>query len=208
MAGGIDQGQDFTLWGSQWGSPWGGELAAVDHLALMRSHLYVQFRGTNWDQVLEVFAESHQRIADQFARLRFELPIANASGAQLDRWAEALGLTRGGLSDDDLRAALLVRVPAITMPRTPELMIRIFRVLAATVGASATYRESYPATIEIDIAGASIEAAAFWIEQARRAKAYGVRLLLNVDPCPGESFTFDAPGLGFDQGKWATTLEA
>lgn len=115
----------------------------------------------------------------------------SATGDQLDILGSYVGEKRLGRSDEDFRAAVVVRQLVNNSNGKLEELLNICSLLSPDPVRAA---ELYPCTVRIDI-GATYGATTRTIYQLlRKAKAAGVRLLLSVGPAAVGAVDGNPPG--------------
>lgn len=184
-----------------------------DHINQALRRLITQYKESpNIISLLNVFVQQIQDLEDTFFQLLQERSLFSAVGVQLDKLGTTLDQGRMGLSDDDYRVLLLIKISEINSEGTPEDLISIFKNIMRAQ--SVMYGEIYPAGFFMT----AIDADPFSIDIAAAimgAKPAGVELYyLAQVVSPSFSF-FDDPdplGAGFgdtgdpDVGGWFSTL--
>lgn len=116
--------------------------------------------------------------------------VEASEGVNLDALGVVVGRPRLGLVDVDYRVALRAQIRINRSSGTPEDMIAVTG-LSITPGQLFTFQEAYPATDVIEVLGTSVFDLLVLLDNLIRAKAGGVRLLLQYSLNPvGASFTF------------------
>lgn len=158
--------------------------------------------------LVEAFAEELQVIEDTAFALVEERFLDTADGAQLDQLAAVLDATRDGLSDEDLRARLRVRILANRSRGEGDRLLRI--VALSTARGPVWLRPVFPAGLRIEFPsppGSPLSATRARIarEELGRAVASGVQVDELVEWTDGGVFGFedDPDALGFDDGELA-----
>lgn len=198
-----------TEWGDEYGSFLGGG-PEYDHVAESLDLMLEQFEDSvTLKQVVELIGERAQALEIERYAVHWWRYISTATGATLDALGADLGLKRGGLAEDQWRALLMVRFPALFQRRSPELFLGVLRALRTGTSIVTEYAERYPATIEVTLAEIDTATAAWWSTLLRGSKPHGVRLLVHVTESAAAAFRFDTAGAGFDQGNaFSYTLES
>jgi len=198
-----------TEWGDEYGSFLGGG-PTYEHPTELQALMLEQFEDSvTLKQVVEFIGERMQALEIERYAVHWYRCISTATGATLDMLGADLGLKRGGLSEEQWRALLLVRFPALFQRRSPELFLGVLRALRTGTLIVTSYAERYPATIEVTLAELDTATAAWWSSLLRGIKPYGVRLLVHVTEASATAFRFDTAGAGFDQGNaFSYTLES
>lgn len=94
-------------------------------------------------------------------------------------------------------ADYLAKIPPLHATR-PKFMAEVALCMAALADAQ-TFLASLPAAFDLDFAiGVQLDATGAWIGYSRFVPV----------PIPNAAFSFDTPGLGFDQGYWLGTFGA
>jgi hypothetical protein len=168
-----------------------------------------QFREkTNWTKLLGLLMAELQELDDATVDLEQKTLLAVAFGAHLDQYGELLDEQRAGLSDDEYRKVLRVRLQSDRSIATVEPLIQIVEEL--TDGELIVLLESYPCAIQIDFAVGTPLSDTRRQRLTRlvsRAKAAGVHLDW-IAEAPLQYFGFydDPNALGFGEGAWADVI--
>lgn len=105
----------------------------LDHAARALALLPSQFAGaTKLRALITALADAAQDIEDDTWACIEDRMLATAEGAQLDQYGRVLGQPRDGLSDDDFRALLGIRILANRSNGQADV---ILRVVAGLLGA-------------------------------------------------------------------------
>lgn len=114
------------------------------HVVDAKNRLLQQYKGkASIEALVEANAEQVQVLESVFKDLNDNRSIETAVGVQLDLLGDILGIDRNGLSDDDYRARLKIKIVQNISNGEPERLITVYRFL---VGASQIqYQEHYPA---------------------------------------------------------------
>ena len=185
-------------------------LHRTDHVERGLARLLGQFqRSDRLRAVLTSYLTQVQNLEDALWEVITERYLANAAGAQLDvlaRLVRARG--RGALLDDDFRTAIRCQ---IRINRSVGRPSDICDVASLSLGADATitYRERYPASVEVSCSDAAEVDPRIVRDNLRSARGGGVRLSYYWTPsgydsslvfCPYQAGGYDTPTLSATQG--------
>jgi Protein of unknown function (DUF2612). len=121
----------------------------IIHLDEMRERLPSHMRsGTQFDKLLQIFAERYQDIEDVFQDLLTNRAIDTAEGKQLDGLGQIIDLAREpGQSDVSYRLAIKSQFIVLSKSGSVEEVIDAY--LKVTESATLEYTEIYPATFQL-----------------------------------------------------------
>lgn len=121
----------------------------TDHVARALAKLPQQFKGkANFAALLTVFCDAIQELEDGIWAVYDGTSLAGAIGDQLDVIGIRLGEARNGLTDDEYRVRLRIRIVRNFSKGEPERLIQVYKAL--TAAGSIQYTEAYPATFFIN----------------------------------------------------------
>ncbi len=146
-----------------------------------------------------------QGIEDAFQQLLTERGINDSIGAQLDQVGALVGQPRNGLADEDYRRYCRAKILTNKSCGELERLIKISRLILDLPAARILVHYEDYATVIVRIADVAIsgDLADILIGFLRKAKAGGVRLVLEwSESLPEDTFRFDS-GPGFDVGHLA-----
>lgn len=171
----------------------------ASHGAAAVELLLTQFRGKpKIEALLRSLVAPYNRIENALWQMVTRvIPLDSAEGGNLDLWGRILRAPRRGLTDDQYRVRLQVRMLAL---RSNGKIEEIYAILRAALGdtVSVTIYDAPPATLVVDI-GEPLSSDAWTYEDTIvAAKAGGVRLVFVTNPAAdAEVFTWD-DGSGLD----------
>lgn len=176
-------------------------LQAVDNL--------IEFfkNGPRNQAVMESVADQLQELENTFWDCYTGYLLGSAVGAQLDVLGAIVTETRQGRADEDYRAAIRVRIKVIRSNGRAEELLSITSGMVPS--ASLSYREVYPAAIEITLSTLGSTTLRTVFNMLRLAKPGGVRLLVTYggsmgavdgNPLGGTMGAVDGNPLGFTMG--------
>ena len=182
----------------------------LDHAARALALLPSQFaESTNLRALITAFTDAAQDIEDDTWACIEDRMLDTAEGVQLDQYGKVLGQPRDGLSDDDFRALLGIRILANRSNGQADV---ILRVVAGLLGADrltfgVEYRQQGTAEYRLDWEADSATGA------DRRALV--VKILDEITPAgvlytaiegKAPAFRFDTAGQGLDEGQLCRLL--
>lgn len=182
----------------------------LDHAARALALLPSQFAGaTKLRELITAFADAAQDIEDDTWACIEDRMLDTAEGAQLDQYGRVLGQPRNGLSDEDYRALLGIRILANRSNGQADVILRVVAGLLDRdrLEMGVEYRQQ--GTAEYRVAWEAIDATS-----ADRL-ALVKKILDEITPAgvsytavEGKSpaFRFDTADQGFDDGQLARQL--
>jgi len=127
--------------------------AITDHVAKALALVLSQFSaplGPYIRELVSILADEVQELEDVVDDCYTERLLSTSVGMQLDAYGKVLAFARNGLSDDDYRAVLQVRIAANRGSGTiPPILLVVATVLAAFMGQGVRYIALYPAGYSI-----------------------------------------------------------
>ena len=97
--------------------------------------------------LIESFVEQVQFIEDALTDLNDNRSINTAIGVQLDRLGDILGIDRNGLSDEDYRARLKIKIVQNISNGEPDRLINVYSFLLGAT--QVQFQEHYPASMAL-----------------------------------------------------------
>lgn len=133
------------------------DTGALDCVQTALNRLYYQWQGQpNWQSLMRVAGEVVQRLETLSLGILTQMHIATATGVQLDKIGEFVGLERGSLSDDDLfRLAIIAKGAALTSSGTVDELIGILATLFPNN--SVNVIDAPPANIIVTVSGPALD---------------------------------------------------
>jgi len=182
----------------------------LDHAARALALLPSQFAGaTKLRELITAFADAAQDIEDDTWACIEDRMLDTAEGAQLDQYGRVLGQPRDGLSDDDFRALLGIRILANRSNGQADIILRVVAGLLDperltngveyTRHGTAEYRVSWEAE---DATGADRLALVKKILDEITPSGVAVTAVEGRKP----AFRFDTENYGLDQGQLCRLL--
>jgi hypothetical protein len=182
-----------------------------NHVAEALATLIAQFKGkTNLEGLLSLYTEEVQEIEDVLFQVLEDTVLDAAVGQQLDNLGTAVGVERGGRTDDDYRTRLRAQIAINKASGTLPEIVEILRLVTANVFEVV---EWYPAGLTVRIDDALTESPTELAGILREARAAAVQTYLTyTGVADAQTFTFatgdvvensDDQGFGYDQdGNW------
>ncbi len=167
----------------------------------------------NWDKpriqaLVAALATGQQAREDEQFDLLLSVAIADATGDLLDKWGEAVGEQRLGLSDNEYRPFVLARMLANTSDGTIDPLIILFRA-ATQPNVDVLWLSTFPAGFDLIVvrplpmSAAVARRVARMIEDARP----GGKHMTLTEALPGFfGFAANPDALGFDVGPFARLI--
>ncbi len=177
-----------------------------DHTARAVARLASQYQNSSSVVGLVKLATAEHQVLEDTLFAEFVETVDSAAGHGLDIMGKVVGQPREGRSDDNVyRTWIKARVQVNRCGGTAPEIIAIFMVLCPPP-LTLRLEERYPAGFVLRIGGAAAPTPTALVSILRRAKAAGVRGILEyLTAAPSETFSFAGadPGLGFEDGAFA-----
>lgn len=191
-------------------------MTAIDVVTLLRSRVFSRLRtrasasdDPSVEDVAAWIGEQLQEVEDAVNDIRTLVPLASATGAQLDKHGDAISEARNGLRDDEYRETLMALYGALSQKRTPYLAQQILSLLTTGTDTTFVYREYYPAAFDVELSDVTLARAQHIERILRRTKLEGVRFTETVIEDSDFVFRFDTASSRFDSDDlFAYTLES
>lgn len=176
----------------------------TDHEDRALARLIQQLKGKpRLEGLLRAFVSEVQAVEDALWQVFDQRLLDNAVGAQLDLLGRVVGRERAGMDDDSYRTHLRVQIRLNLGSGTARDVLETFALLVNADLSRLELEEQYPAAFVLRVLGAlpvTVDDAA---DILGRAKAAGVRALLEWrEGSEAVAFRFDA-GPGFEDGHLA-----
>jgi hypothetical protein len=178
-----------------------------DHIAQALEVLLSQFADSPRLQAfIEVLLTQVQELEDE-ANAVLSTSLDNSEGDALDQYGALVGEPRDGLSDEEYRKFILVRIRANRSNGNPEV---IAGILADLSGGAVKYRLLYPASYALDYqldqpGDASLRSR--WVKVLESVTPAGVLLAEVVESGPNAfGFEGDETALGFGEGEFNAVI--
>jgi len=151
----------------------------TDHEARALSRLLLQWADAQkLRDLIATAAKEVQALEDAVIDYAEQSTVSTAGGALLDVIGDIVGEPRRGRTDDEYRAAIMLRVWLNRGSGEPERVIAAAASLAP--GGRVILEEHYPAQIGVTIEGAIVDPAVL-VRAIKRAKPAGVSLIYVID---------------------------
>ena len=186
----------------------------ITHIDEMRDRIPSHMRaGTNFDKLLQIFAERYQGIEQTLQDMLTMRAIDTATGAKLDGIGQIVDLAReAGQTDTSYRFAIKSRFILLTKSGSVEEVIETYKKLIQATDVD--YTELYPATFQVvalpgvDVADPDV--AAFINATMQGIKPAGVNMILGTAVGFNFSDAYEADGSGngpsdIDEGFGSST---
>jgi hypothetical protein len=173
----------------------------TDHADRAEGRLVAQYKGKpNMVAAVRIFATELQAAEDALFGLLAGRALASAEGVQLDGLGRLAGIKRDGRDDDTYQLYISVERLLNRSSAGYEELLKIFGLLAAPLGLSLVLEEQLPAALVLRTTGGALVPFADFINILRKAKAAGVRSILEfIGTAEASAFVFaGGAGLGFD----------
>jgi hypothetical protein len=161
----------------------------TDHVDQAVSRLHEQDKlKPNTEGVIDAIVGSHQRTEDAFWQLLTERGIDTGVGAQLDNIGRIVLQPRNGLSDADYRRYLRARIATNRSDTDVDTLITIARLVLGEATGTIHIEQQPPAAFLMRLDGIDVSAslATILANVLRRAKAAGVRMVLETSEAPAQ----------------------
>ncbi len=167
----------------------------------------------NWDKpriraLVAALATGQQAREDEQFDLLLSVAIQDSTGDLLDKWGEAVGEQRLGLSDNEFRPFVLARMLANTCDGSIDKLIQLFRA-ATQPNVDVFYLSVFPAGFELNVvrplpmSEAVSRRVARMMEDARP----GGKHMTLIEAVPGYfGFEQNPDALGLNQGLLAQVI--
>lgn len=122
--------------------------AITTHVVDALNRLLQQYKDKDRIRALiETDGERTQQLEDVLQVLNVERTLDDADGIQLDRLGDILGIDRNGLSDEDYRTRLRIKVIQNISNGEPDRLINVYAFLLEAT--QVQYQEHYPAGVAL-----------------------------------------------------------
>lgn len=182
----------------------------LDHAARALALLPSQFAGaTKLRALITAFADAAQDIEDDTWACIEDRMLDTAEGAQLDQYGRVLGQPRDGLSDDDFRALLGIRILANRSNGQADIILRVVAGLLDRdrLSMGVEYRQQGTAEYRLDWEAddaTSADRLALIVKILDEITPAGVAYTAVEGKKP--AFRFDTENYGLDQGQLCRLL--
>jgi hypothetical protein len=179
----------------------------IDHVTEAQNNLVELFKNKpKFLAVVKAFVSEVQELEDTNWDLYTDY-LETATGDSLDTYGAIVGEDRNNRADEEYRSAIFAKILLNSSSGTPEEIIELMRAVAN--GGTVKINEYFPAAFTAFVLKAVTITKALELNTALQSgKPAGVKahLIYGVSD-PADLFQYDL-GPGYDQGKWASILDA
>lgn len=176
------------------------------HAAEALSNVLSQLQGKpNFEDLLTVMVDPCQDVEDTLYDLVTERQLDTAEGVNLDQYGKVVGAARRGLSDENYRRYIRVRIQANRSNGQADVILDVVSFLVG--GQVVDFIPAYPAAyvLQYETLGTDPDLVALMSEILEQTTAAGVAYTV-VEGLTDEAKRFDVAGRGFDDGKFGDII--
>lgn len=183
----------------------------TDHATRAVERLGQQYRKPKFEAFLRALIGPLQTVENTAWDVLTLRNVDTAIGVQLDTLGEIVGQPRNGMVDADYRRAIRARIAVNNSNGTIHDVITAAKLVIDNVLVKVVIIPQYPAALTVVASGAAVTTgvADIVIDFLRETVSAGVRILFEYSTvAPSAAFCFaGGPGLGFNEGAFASVLE-